>query len=236
MKIKDPDHATRAIIEAAKTKLKHGANLARGQSAFWYLAGGGALLAGAGILCGGYSYIVGNKVLARQVAQDVAAALAHTTINVAGEVTVADGGKVALQSPAVVLLDPNSILRVSGQAAPDVPRSSPDLAALPASKAGVVTNFTVFKFVRFGRGEVETGWQFNSSNDTQPSRQYCYYREPASTATLMTSIGENGVMTLPETAPAGVDLRAAFASCIWTASAKPAPAAPSTANLIHAKS
>jgi hypothetical protein len=235
MKFRNPDHATRAIIEAAKTKLKHAANVARGKSAFWYLmgggVGGGALLAGAGILCGGYSYIVGNKVIAQQVTEGVKAVLAHTTIKTDGTVTLAGDREVTLKTPAVVSLDPNTaLLRVVAPA--DMPRPSPEQVRQddrPAAQAAATT-FFVFHDVEVGADKVQTGWVYESSDQQQPSRQFCQYVRPTHAATrAFITIGNEGRMELPETAPPNVDLgtlRAAFAKCVWTGSTQPAPVAP----------
>jgi hypothetical protein len=237
MKFRNPDHATRAIIEAAKTKLKHAANLARGKSAFWYLlgggVGGGALLAGAGMLCGGYSYITGNEVIARQVAESVKAVLDTTTIH--GTVTLADGGEVALAKGGQIRIDPDSFLRVSGTVSADMPRQLPEQIRQderPATQAaGVVTNFTVFKKVKFGAGEVNTGWEYKEGDQRRPSSQYCQYGEftgSSGTAQINVDIGLNGHIALPNPSPfPAVNLRAAYeAGCIWANDA--APVAPST--------
>jgi hypothetical protein len=174
----------------------------------------------------------------RQNRDDLTAMLEHATLhaNVSGEVGVRDG---------IVRIDPNSaFLHVIGKASADVPRPIPEHVRQdepPASQAvapaGVVTNYVVFHNVRFGRGEVESGWEFKSSADALPSKQYCQYRDyPDDTRSVNFIIGRDGRLTLPATAPAGVDLRAAFASCVWTGGANPAPVAPSNTNLIHAKS
>jgi len=107
----------------------------------------------------------------------------------------------------------------------------------PVSQAAAVSNFTRFNTVPFGAGEVQSAWEYQSSAQQSPSRQYCQYLEPTNTGTYaVTIIGWNGRIDLPASRPAGVDLSAAAALCQWKAdSAKPAPA-PSTTNLIHAKS
>jgi hypothetical protein len=240
MIVKNPDHATRAIIEAAKTKLKHGANLARGKSAFWYLmgggVGGGALLAGAGILCGGYSYIVGNEVIARQVAEGVKAVLDTEVITtkgtVTGEVSIKDGGEVALKAPALVSFDPNSpLLRVSeqtGETAPD--------DAVPAW-------LTVYKLVKFGSGEVQSYAGFRTSTAQKPFRHGCMYYEDVSDGlwrgVALEKNGQRLVVPNPSPFPA-VDLNAAASLCVTLtnlptqAVAPVAPAAPVQTILIHA--
>jgi hypothetical protein len=243
MKFRNPDHATRAIIEAAKTKLKHAANVARGKSAFWYLlgggVGGGALLAGAGILCGGYSYIVGNKVLARQVTEGVKGVLDKAVITA----KLADGGEVALAKGAQVSLDQSSaFLRVIGQA-PDMPRAQPEQVRQderPAvGKADVITNFTVFKKVTFGAGWVQTAWQYEDGNQ-RPSNQYCGYSQVTGNGVAQTNvdIGINGHIALPNPSPfPAVDLAAAYTQCVWWAidpAQAVAPVAPVQTIQIHA--
>jgi hypothetical protein len=243
MIVKNPDHAMRALIEAAKTKVKRGASLARSKSAFWYLLGVGALLAGAGILCGGYSYITGNEVIARQTAEGVAAALAHTTIKTDGTVTLANGAQVTLADGGRVSLDPTSaLLRVVIGQAPDTPRAQPEQVRQDepptVAKAGVLRNFTVLQTVTFGAGQVHTGWEYKDGG-RRPSFQYCQYTQFAGNATTQTHvvIGENGRMALPNPSPLpAVNLRAAYeAGCRWANDAAPvAPAVPVQSIQIHA--
>jgi hypothetical protein len=59
----------------------------------------------------------------------------------------------------------------------------------------VVTQFTIFKTVPFGNGEVVTGWIFADSNQTNPANQYCYYSEKAeATIAVRTDLATNGTM------------------------------------------
>jgi hypothetical protein len=232
MKFRNPDHATRAIIEAAKTKLKHAANLARGKSAFWYLmgggVGGGALLAGAGILCGGYSYIVGNEVIARQVAESVKAVLDKEVITtkgtVTGEVSIKDGGEVALAKGGQVSLDPNSqLVRVSEQ------------VSQAATDDTEPTWQTVYKVVWFGSGRVQSYASFRTSTAQKPFRRRCIYFEDVGEGlwrgVLLESNGQRLDVPNPSPFPA-VDLNAAAAECVnltnlpAQAVAPVAPAAP----------
>ena len=237
----------RAHADAINSALKHKAQLAQaettamkskaalpwllGCSAFALCAG-----VGGGVALWGYSYVTGNKMIARQVAEGVKAVLDKEVITTKGTVT----GEVALKAPAVVSLDLNSVVRVVGQAPADMPRLTPEQVRQderPASQAAAVTNFTRFYTVPFGAGEVQTAWEYQSAAQQSPSRQFCQYLGPTNAGAYAVSIlGWNGRMDLPATAPAGVDLRAAYELCDWKPDgAKPAPA-PSTANLIHAKS
>ena len=240
MKFRNPDHATRAIIEAAKTKLKHAANVARGKSAFWYLmgggVGGGALLAGAGILCGGYSYIVGNKVIAQQVTEGVKAVLDKEVITAkladGGEVSIKDGGEVALKAPALVSFDPNSpLVRVSEQAGETTPDD-----AVPAW-------LTVYKLVKFGSGEVQSYAGFRASTAQKPFRHGCMYYEDVSDGLWRgVALEKNGQrLDVPTPSPfPAVDLNAAAALCVQLtnlpaqAVAPVAPVAPVQTIQIHA--
>jgi hypothetical protein len=225
----------RAHADAINGIMKRKADLAKAETthmkskaALPLLLGGSAfalcLGVGGGVALWGYSYITGNKVIAGQVAESVKAVLDTTTIHgtVSGEVGMKDG---------IVRLDQSSALvRVIGQA-PDMPRQQPEQVRQderPASQAAVKTEFTVFKTVPFGAGEVESAWVYQSSAQQTPSEQYCQYLGPANAgAYAVTILGRDGRIDLPATAPAGVDLRAAAALCDWKAdSAKTAPVAP----------
>jgi hypothetical protein len=231
-----------AINETMKRKAelaKAGTTLMKSKAALPLLLGCSAFAlcagVGGGVALWGYSYITGNEKIALQVTEGVKAALAHTTIKTDGTVTLAGDREVTLKAPAVVSLDPNTALvRVVGQA--DTPRPSPEQVRQderpPVAKAGVVTNYTVFKTVKFGAGEVQTGWMFKDGDQQRPSFQYCQYGQFTGNGTTQTNvdIGVNGhISALPNPSPfPAVDLRAAYeAGCIW-ANDDAAPVAPST--------
>jgi hypothetical protein len=228
----------RAHADAIKETMKRKAELTKAQTtlmkskaALPWLLGCSALVLSAGVGGGvaqwGYSYIVGNKVIAQQVTEGVKAVLDTEVITAkladGGEVSIKDGGEVALKAPALVSLDPNSaLLRVVGQAPADVPRLTPERAALPASKAGVFTNFTVFKVAKFGAGEVHTAWEYKDGDQERPSRQFCEYTQfTVGTNQNSVELGWDGRMKLAETAPAGLDLRAAYEKCVWWTESAP---------------
>ena len=81
-----------------------------------------------------------------------------------------------------------------------------------------MTNYTVFKSVKFGQGEVVTGWDFRSNqNYPEPWRQYCYYLQGSSddfNASMKYNVGLNGVIVqLGRYFP--VDIQQAFSNCVW---------------------
>ncbi len=215
-----------AMEAAVAAKLRAEASALRSGAALRQLGGVALLVASVGIAggagCLGYSYVVGNQAIARQVADGVTAALAHATINT--QVTV----------KGVVDVSPNSTVR----AVVDMPRPSQIQAdAKPASGAPVKTDVVKFKSVAFGKGEVITGWRFGDSSQDKPSAQFCQYREPEADGSLrLVAIGEDGQRVgLPNPSPfPSVDLQSAFASCVWTdgqatdarAPVNPAPARP----------
>jgi hypothetical protein len=216
-----------AKAETTHMKSKAALPLLLGCSALALCAG-----VGGGVALWGYSYITGNKVIAGQVAESVKAVLDKEVITA----KLADGGEVALAKGGQVGIDPVSVVRVSGTVSADMPRQLPEQVRQderPAvAKAGVVTNYTVFKIVKFGAGEVSTGWVYKDGDQQRPSFQYCQYMQLAGNGGSQTNvaIGINGhIMALPTASPfPAVDLRTAYeAGCIW-ANDDAAPVAPST--------
>ena len=51
-----------------------------------------------------------------------------------------------------------------------------------------MTNYTVFKTVKYGKGKVVTGWKFTSNEEVSPRHEYCYYRESSKRASPPHSI------------------------------------------------
>jgi hypothetical protein len=88
--------------------------------------------------------------------------------------------------------------------------------AQPQSGAKVVVDYYTFHQVDFANGRVETGWQYRSSQDAAPWRQYCQYRTvPDATGMEHTlEIAIDGTPLLLPTTPA-FDLAAALRNCVW---------------------
>jgi len=149
-----------------------------------------------------------QKNLAAILAQsrdDLRAILAATTIHTEGTVT----GEVGVKEGAQVGVKGGEVPRLSRE------QVQPD--ARPESKAAVKTDVVVFKQVDFGAGVIVTGWEYRTAADASPSGQFCHYRSPpaASGTETLVEIGRDGRMALHGKSLAGVNLRKAFASCVW---------------------
>ncbi len=107
------------------------------------------VLAGVGIGCAayGYSYVTDQRAAAGNLADALASALRETVLKTEGTVQLADG--------STVKLDPNAKVRVEGTVRqcragrPTDEQMAPD--AMPASAVKPVTNFTIFKTIKFRR-------------------------------------------------------------------------------------
>ena len=140
-------------------------------------------------------------------------ALAKTTMHA----QLDPGASVHLDPDAKVGLDPYAQVHIADR--PDVPHPGaaqlrPDSA--PASKTAVQTNYTVFKNVKFGLGEVVTGYNF-SPEGTLPEREYCYYASGVDDqAYVTTPIAANGRFIAHRCIPpAGFEPAKAAAECVW---------------------
>jgi hypothetical protein len=82
--------------------------------------------------------------------------------------------------------------------------------------ASLLARCSIFKKVSFDKGWVITNWGFDSSEDTAPSRQDCYYTVSINDGVSSRyEIAEGGVMV---SAPPGlpIDQYQAFANCVWS--------------------
>ncbi|MBV9079060.1 MAG: hypothetical protein JO048_16475 [Methylobacteriaceae bacterium] len=194
----------RVLANAVNARIKSEARRQNAQAAFWRLLGWGALalLSGAGIgaACYGYAYLHPPNST-ENVAKVVAEALSAVTFKTEG----------------TVKLDPEAKLALATRS--DIPTPTPaqlGAGATPESKATVLTNFTVFKNVPFGQGQVVTGWNFSSGEQKTPNHQYCYYSEQLDgTSKVTIDLGENG-RALPVTRNrTSIDPTLAVANCVW---------------------
>jgi hypothetical protein len=86
--------------------------------------------------------------------------------------------------------------------------------AMPPSDVKPVTNFTIFKTVKFDKGDVGTGWNYNTSADNKPSMQYCYYSYlTGEYVSARFTIATDGV-PVPVT-DGDFDRAAALSNCVW---------------------
>ena len=194
----------RVLASAVNARIKSDARLLSARAALYRLTGIGILcaLTGAGIGAAfyGYSYVSDPTFPTVKVANTVAEALS----------------KVTLKTEGVVKLDPDSVI---GGGRPEIPTPSAaqlGAGATPDSKAAVLTNFTVFKNVPYGSGQVVTGWNFSSSEQKNPNHQYCYYSEQIDgTSKVTIDLGENGRALPQAKARTNVDPTVAYTNCVW---------------------
>jgi hypothetical protein len=228
----------RALAHAVNSRITADAVMLRAKSTVWRLTGVGAMCAliGLGVGAGffGYSYIHDFRTSAEKMAQAFAEALEKSTVRTTGEVKLdpqatvkldANGAQVKLESTgtvrldtsgAVVRLDPGAVVNV--RVPPEVPRPTPDQIkpVPPFPTAKPVTNYTVFHTLKYGDGNVTTGWKFTSNEEVSPNNQYCFYLEAIQDGVrTMFDLAENGRLDRKGVAPKGIDRTSAAAYCVW---------------------
>ena len=123
---------------------------------------------------------------------------------------------VKLDPAAQVAMDPNAKVKLAE--APPLPRPTRDQLkpeAVGPSKVAVRTNYTVFKTVRWGLGQVVTGYTF-APDEKLPSHQYCYYADGIDQQSFKTiHVAADGRYTAPPNPPPGLDAAKAAAECVW---------------------
>jgi hypothetical protein len=190
-----------ALAGAVNSRIKADAMMLKAKSAGIHLASVGAMCAlislGAGLGVGagffGYSYISDTRTSAQQIAQALSSALENSILrgevklNTNGALVQVDptgtvrlntsGAIVQLDPKATVKLDPNAVVNVRGNVVASE-ATTPRFPKDPTSPdPRVVTGYTIFKTVEYGKGEVHTGWEFSSSEETSPHNEFCYYSE-----------------------------------------------------------
>jgi hypothetical protein len=203
-----------------------------GRLYFWRLLGVGFAVLGLGVATGigfyGYSFVKTNTDNISILSATFSKALAEVQLRASAEGTVqiepreislAKGQTVSLERNATVRLDPAAKVLVDGDINVQIPPtiSTPRTVAQPSTAVPNITNFTVFKSVRFDKGAVMTGWNFLTSTQKAPTGQYCYYTVNAETPNVGFSIdlGKNEKQEIPETVPENIDFAAAFDKCVW---------------------
>ncbi len=133
----------------------------------------------------------------------------HAEIDPSSSVHLDPAAQVAMAPGATVRLD------APPAATPRPGREQLRPDAAPPSKQSVQTNYTVFKMVRFGQGQVVTGYTF-APDGKLPEHQYCYFADGIDKQTYKTlHIAAEGHYTPPPESTAGFDARAAAAECVW---------------------
>jgi hypothetical protein len=228
----------RALAQAVNSRITADAVMLSAKSTLWRLTGVGAMCAligiGAGAVFFGYSYVHDPRTSAEKMAIAFTQALEKSTLKTSGEVKLdpqatvkldANGAQVKIDpasavrldaSGTVVRLDPNALANVRSY---DVPRPTSNQlgsSAVPPSNATVVTNFTVFKTVTYGKGQVVSGWKFTSNEDLTPDHEYCYYSEGIDEgASVRINLAADGRLNLNGKSPATLNRTNAAANCVW---------------------
>jgi hypothetical protein len=215
------------------SRLAANARVARG-IAFGWLCGGAAIALclsslGVAVALYGYSELVSAQPAADQAASALVGAFnrAELKVNVTGnmslssdsEIKLKEGQTVKIEEGATVGLDPTSSIRVVGDLKIDIPRPSQQQLQLETtSKSNDVpfTSYTIFKSVSFQTGNVETGWDFELANSTQPRLQYCKFVQPLGKGTATSFIlAVNGAPRSSTSTKFPFNFDQALANCIW---------------------
>jgi len=227
-----------ALAYAAVARLDAEARVTNAMAALWRLGGVGALVAligaGAGMALWGVAQLYETRNTAERLStslnESIQKALASTTIKATGEfaikpdqqVALAPGGEVSLDPNAQVKIDPASTVDVRGTITANAPRVQhrdfESTATEVAPRGKITTNFTVFKASAYERGEVSTGWVYESSEQDAPSYQYCMYKERLPNGVVVkVDIARNGTLNsnLSAAQKRSVNVQAAFPLCTW---------------------
>jgi hypothetical protein len=200
-----------------------------------WLCGGIAVascLTGLGIASAllGYSHTLSVKPAADQTAKAIVDAFRRSELKtvVSGmmslapnsEVKLASGQTVNLEKGATVSLDPNSSVRVVGDFKLDMPQPSKQQLQLDTTSKSEelpFTNYTIFRSVSYGSGEVVTGWHFDLSDTLRPKNQFCYYTqnvEKGLAAKYTIAVNASPLRPSP-LAKLSFDFDGALAACTW---------------------
>jgi hypothetical protein len=211
------------------------ASIARAISFGWFCGGLAIALCLAALGCAsafyGFSHMLSVKPAAEEVAKALVDAIqrAELKTTVTGtmslapnsEVVLAPGQIVKLDERATVKLDPSSTIRVVGDLKIDIPQPSKQQLQFDtmSSKGDELpfTNYTIFTDVKFGSGEVVTGWNYYLSDTFRPKQQYCYYGESLDKGlNARYTLAFNGTPQRPSPlAKLSFNFDGAVANCIW---------------------
>ncbi|MGD0104118.1 MAG: hypothetical protein ABSC06_08785 [Rhodopila sp.] len=124
---------------------------------------------------------------------------------------------VTLAEPAMVKLDPGTTLRV-GEAYPRPSEKQLAAGGSPPSNAKVAINYAIFKAIAYGAGSVYTRWDFSSSEQDVPERQFCYYSAAAAdgVSSIRIELAQDGkFLTASQNNKYNIDTAQASQQCIW---------------------
>src|SRR5215475_8297256 len=143
-----------------------------GKAGFWRLVGVGLVAFAIGSALGlgfyGYSYVTQNSdrldilaSLSKALSEVRLEATAKGTVELQpSELSLAKGQTISLDPSSRVLLDPMAKIRADGEIQIQGPSISlPEGTTPRRATTPLITNFTVFKRVKFDKGQVWTGWK-----------------------------------------------------------------------------
>jgi hypothetical protein len=203
--------------------------------AFAWLCGGGtiaAFLTGAGVAfaLAGYSHMISVRPAAEETAKALVDALQRTELKtqVSGDMSLtpdsqlrlASGQTVKLDEDATVKIDPNSSVHVVGDLKVEVPQPSKDQLQPDTTSASndlPITDYTIFRNVTYGSGQVVSGWQYDLSDALRPKFEYCYYTENIERGLAADiTLAINGSARRPsEPSKTSFDFDGAVGNCFW---------------------
>lgn len=122
---------------------------------------------------------------------------------------------IKLDPEAKIRLEPDALVHLDPAAKVSINSDTPHPSEQQLQAGGkIITNFTIFKTVTIdASSSVQTGWDFNSSEQTTPYFQYCHYRhQNADGTSSVTTIAKNGQWV---GAKASVDAATLAKQCVW---------------------
>jgi hypothetical protein len=207
-----------------------------GKSNFWRLIGLGFVGLGLGGAVGLGFYGYGEIRLSRENMGSLSAAFSQalSKVQLSGkatgtvqfephEVTLAKDQTISIDPNSTVRLDPNAKVRAEGDIRIQATTQTPTNAPSAKPETPLITNFTVFKRVPFGKGAVMTGWNFVTNRQRSPTSQYCYYTQTSNQdinsdmpgLSVQLDLGEDQKLDAANNLPTGFDLKGAFERCVW---------------------
>ena len=171
-----------------------------------------ALLIGAGV---GLAYLgVAKSRDASGAAERLADTLTRAIERAKLHAELDPASTVKLDPSAQVTMDPNATVQIAAPLPrPTRDQLGPDNA--PGGKTAVQTHYTIFKSVRWGTGEVVTGYNF-APDGKLPDHQYCYYAGGIDKQSFNTiHVAADGRYIAPPNPPAGIDPAKAAGECLW---------------------
>jgi hypothetical protein len=215
----------RALADATVSRLKAEARIESTSASLLRVGGYSIFVVCLGLGCSaaflGYSSIKKAQSSSDEIARILSTAINSASITTKGEVTLLPGATIAFKPIVTASLDPTASVTVEPGGTVEVQDTHPGFdpftnRAQPISGGSVVTNYTVFKEVKYAKGTVMTAWTFASNERATPTRQRCYYTERAdqASASIVTELAVNWQMVSHSRRPQ-IDTTAAATNCVW---------------------